>query len=194
MGLGILIFGQNGAGKSTLAHALAKKTGYWEMDVEDYYFPSQRASRAAALDGRIHEWTENTDIPFSAPCTKEKVTAAIRADILAHPRFILSGVTVHHFSPDILASLALAVRLEVPLEHRLTRIHDREKYRFGDRIEEGGDMYTQQNAFRDMVKQRADTAIDECEAALCCPVLHLSGETPVAENVSVICNWLAKNG
>ena len=43
MGFGVLIFGQNGAGKSTLAHALAKKTGYWEMDVEDYYFPSQRA-------------------------------------------------------------------------------------------------------------------------------------------------------
>ena len=122
------------------------------------------------------------------------MTAAICADILAHPRFILSGVTVHHFSADILASIALAVRLEVPLERRLVRIHEREKYRFGERIEEGGDMYAQQNAFRNMVKQRADTTIDECEAALCCTVLHLSGETPVAENVSVICDWLTKNG
>ncbi len=194
MGFGVLIFGQNGAGKSTLAHALAKKTGYWEMDVEDYYFPSQRASRAAALDGRIGELTESKYTPFSAPCAKEEVTAAICADILAHPRFILSGVTVHHFSADILASIALAVRLEVPLERRLVRIHEREKYRFGERIEEGGDMYAQQNAFRNMVKQRADTTIDECEAVLCCTVLHLSGETPVAENVSVICDWLAKNG
>ena len=33
---GIAIFGLNGGGKSTLAHAVAKQTGYFEMDVEDY--------------------------------------------------------------------------------------------------------------------------------------------------------------
>ena len=36
---GISLFGLNGSGKSTLAHALVKQTGYFEMDVEDYYFP-----------------------------------------------------------------------------------------------------------------------------------------------------------
>ena len=194
MGFGILIFGQNGAGKSTLAHALARETGWFEMDVEDYYFPSQRASRAAALDGRIQELPQSADVPFSAPQSKETVTEAIRADVLTHPHFILSGVTVHHFPADILASIVLAVRLEVPLDCRLTRIHDREKYRFGDRVAEGGDMYTQQNAFRAMVKHRADTVIDEREAELHCPVLPLSGETPVTENVAVLCDWLTKNG
>ena len=91
MGFGILIFGQNGAGKSTLAHALARETGWFEMDVEDYYFPSQRASRAAALDGRIQELPQSTDLPFSSPQSKEAVTEAIRADVLTHPHFILSG-------------------------------------------------------------------------------------------------------
>lgn len=194
MGFGILIFGQNGAGKSTLAHALARETGWFEMDVEDYYFPSQRASRAAALDGRIQELPQSTDLPFSSPQSKEAVTEAIRADVLTHTHFILSGVTVHHFPADILASIVLAVRLEVPLDYRLTRIHDREKYRFGDRVAEGGDMYAQQNAFRAMVKHRADTTIDEREAELHCPVFPHSGETPVAENVAVLCDWLAKNG
>ncbi|MDY3274855.1 MAG: hypothetical protein SOX33_03545 [Agathobacter sp.] len=47
---GIAIFGLNGGGKSTLAHALAKQTGYFEMDVEDYYFPEQKKSRKWALD------------------------------------------------------------------------------------------------------------------------------------------------
>ena len=42
---GIAIFGLNGAGKSTLGHALAKESGYFEMDMEDYYFPEQRESR-----------------------------------------------------------------------------------------------------------------------------------------------------
>ena len=31
----IAIFGMNGSGKSTFAHALAKETEYYEMDVED---------------------------------------------------------------------------------------------------------------------------------------------------------------
>ena len=47
---GIAIFGLNGGGKSTLAHALAKQTGYFEMDMEDYYFPEQRESRKQALE------------------------------------------------------------------------------------------------------------------------------------------------
>ena len=47
---GIAIFGLNGGGKSTLTHALAKQTGYFEMDAEDYYFPEQRASRIWALE------------------------------------------------------------------------------------------------------------------------------------------------
>jgi len=47
---GISIFGLNGGGKSTLTHALAKQIGYFEMDVEDYYFPEHRESRKYALE------------------------------------------------------------------------------------------------------------------------------------------------
>ena len=49
---GIAIFGHNGAGKSTLTHELANQLGCFEMDVEDYYFPEQRASRLHALENR----------------------------------------------------------------------------------------------------------------------------------------------
>ena len=48
---GIAIVGLNGSGKSTLGHALAKALNLYEIDVEDYYFPEQRESRKAALDG-----------------------------------------------------------------------------------------------------------------------------------------------
>ena len=41
---GISLFGPNGSGKSTLVHALEKRIDYFEMDVEDYYFPEQRKS------------------------------------------------------------------------------------------------------------------------------------------------------
>ena len=36
---GIAIMGLNGCGKSTLAHTIAKRLDFYEMDVEDYYFP-----------------------------------------------------------------------------------------------------------------------------------------------------------
>ena len=48
MPYGIAIVGLNGSGKSTLGHALAKELGYFEIDVEDYYFPEQKESRQAA--------------------------------------------------------------------------------------------------------------------------------------------------
>ena len=38
---GIAIMGLNGCGKSTLAHTIAKRLDFYEMDVEDYYFPEQ---------------------------------------------------------------------------------------------------------------------------------------------------------
>ena len=47
----IAIVGLNGSGKSTLGHALAKTLNYYEIDVEDYYFPEQQESRKAALEG-----------------------------------------------------------------------------------------------------------------------------------------------
>ena len=64
---GIAIVGLNGSGKSTLEHALAKTLNLYEIDVEDYYFPEQRESRKAALDG---EYVVNCsylgDHPYSA--------------------------------------------------------------------------------------------------------------------------------
>ena len=81
MGQGIVIAGLNGSGKSTLAHALAKTIHYYEMDVEDYYFPEQKASRQIALDhcdgaacrhlGALH---------FSRPREKSDVQRALLDD------------------------------------------------------------------------------------------------------------------
>lgn len=47
---GIAIMGLNGCGKSTLAHTIAKRLDFYEMDVEDYYFPEQKNSRQAVLE------------------------------------------------------------------------------------------------------------------------------------------------
>lgn len=107
-------------GKSTLTHALAKQTGYFEIDTEHL--------------GKL---------PFSNPRTKNEVQAAIMEDIEIHPKFILASVTMN-WSDEILSHIDIAFWVQAPLEERLKRIRTREEKRFGARVLVGGDMYTQQ--------------------------------------------------
>ena len=180
---GIAIFGQNGGRKSTLAHALAKQTGYFEMDVEDYYFPEQKKSRKWALGkSEIVDTEHLVKLPFSNPRTKDEVQTAIMEDILAHPRFILSGVTIK-WNDNIFSHINTAFWVQTPLEERLKRIQEREEKRFGARVLPGGDMYMQQMEFRNVVKNRDSKAVEERAKRYSCPVVMLDGTLPVMENV-----------
>lgn len=71
---GIAIVGLNESGKSTPGHALAKELSYYEIDVEDYYFPEQKESRRAAFDGVYGVNCDYLgDVPYSISRTKEEV-------------------------------------------------------------------------------------------------------------------------
>ena len=180
---GIAIFGLNGGGKSTLTHALAKQTGYFEMDAEDYYFPEQRASRIWALENDSIIDTEHLGkLPFSNPRTKNEVQTAIMEDIEAHPKFILASVTMN-WSDEILSNIDIAFWVQAPLEERLRRIRAREEKRFGVRALAGGDMYTQQAEFRKVVENRDSKSVEESAKKLSCPVIVLDGALPVAKNL-----------
>lgn len=184
MAEGIAIFGLNGGGKSTLAHALAQRMGYYEMDVEDYYFPEQKMSRMSALENCSIPVTNHLgDLPFSCPRTKGEVEAALLEDSKAHPRFILSGVTLH-WTEDILSQIRVAFWVQTPLEERLKRIQQREIRRFGSRVLPGGDMYAQQADFRRTVEQRDSKAVEETARSLSCPVIVLDGTLPLTDNLA----------
>lgn len=87
MGQGIAIIGLNGCGKSTLNHALCKRIGFFEMDVEDYYFPHQQESRRWALEhSSIHPG--QSQLPYAQPQTREQVSAALLRDMDTHPQFV----------------------------------------------------------------------------------------------------------
>jgi len=117
--MGIAIFGLNGAGKSTLTHAVAKETGYYEIDVEDYYFPEQRESRKQAL-----EQAENIDtgcadeLPYSKPRSKAEVQEALLEAVKAHPDFILAGVNLN-WCEEILLNIEIAFWVKVELKQFL---------------------------------------------------------------------------
>ena len=183
---GIAIFGLNGGGKSTLAHVLAKRLEYFEMDVEDYYFPKQRESRKRALDNRNGIGTEQSgELPFSNPRTKSEVQDALMEDIKKHPKFVLAGVTMN-WCEEVLSCVEIAFWVQTPLEERLKRIQAREEKRFGTRVLEGGDMYEQQKAFRKVVENRDLKTVEECAKKFRCPVIILDGTIPINQNLEVI--------
>lgn len=183
---GIAIFGLNGGGKSTLTHALAKQLDCFEMDMEDYYFPEQKVSRIRALENNAASYTEPLDkLPFSNPKTKNQVQSAIIEHIKAHPRFIISGVTMN-WSDEILSRIDIAFWVQTPLEERLKRIQAREEKRFGARVLDGGDMFEQQMEFRKVVENRDSKAVEECARKLACPVIVIDGTLSVIHNLEKI--------
>ncbi len=183
---GIAIFGLNGGGKSTLTHALAKQIGYFEMDVEDYYFPEQRESRKWTLENNSVIDTEHLEeLPFSKPRTKSEVQTAIIENIKTHPKFIISGVTMN-WSDEILSRIDIAFWVQTPLEERLKRIQSREEKRFGARVLDGGDMFAQQMEFRKVVENRDSKAVEECATKLGCPVIVIDGTLSVIHNLEKI--------
>lgn len=184
--MGFAIFGLNGAGKSTLAHALAKKLNFYEIDVEDYYFPEQRESRRQALEQeKPGDMKCSEELPYSNPRSKAEVQAAILEDIKRHPKFVLSGVNMN-WCEEILSKIEIAFWVKVPLETRLERIQNREEKRFGARALPGGDMYEQQKEFREVVAGREEKSLEESAAKLRCPVIVLDGTMSVEDNIEKI--------
>jgi adenylate kinase family enzyme len=188
--MGIAIFGLNGAGKSTLTHAVAKEIGYYEMDVEDYYFPEQRESRKQALEqAEIIDIGSADKIPYSNARSKAEVQEAILKEIKAHSDFILAGVNLN-WCEEILSRIEIAFWVKVPLALRLERIQQREEKRFGARTLTGGDMYEQQKEFRKVVAGREEKSLEECVQKLKCPVAVLDGTLPMEDNLKKIATYL----
>lgn len=191
--MGIAIFGLNGAGKSTLTHALAKEINFYEMDVEDYYFPEQKKSRKMALEQSGPCDISSVDtLPFSISRSKAEVQEAILKDVKEHSDFILTGVNMN-WCDEILSRIELAFWLKAPLEKRLERIQYREEKRFGERALPGGDMYEQQKEFRKVVADRDEKSLEECVKQLRCPVIVLDGTLSISDNVEkIITMWASR--
>ena len=182
MAQGIAIVGLNGSGKSTLNHLLARELGYFEMDVEDYYFPEQKAHRLYALD---HTEVRPAAQPYAGERDHAQVEAALLRDMEAHPQFVLSCVKLN-WCEALRSRIGLVFWLQAPLETRLDRIRQREVRRFGSRALPGGDMFEKQEAFRALVSKRDPAMVEASIAGLPCPVIRLDSTKPVEENLAAM--------
>lgn len=183
---GIAIMGLNGCGKSTLAHAITKRLDFYEMDVEDYYFPEQKNSRQAVLEQQYDVKCEyKGELPYSMPRSAKEVQEMIRNDIEKHPQFVISGVTMN-WDEDILSVIDVAFILEVPAEERVKRVQHREEVRFGSRVMSGGDMYEPQKAFREIIGNRSNERVEESANKLHCKKVRLDGTKSIEDSIGCI--------
>jgi adenylate kinase family enzyme len=173
----IHIFGASGSGTTTLGNALANRLGCPHFDADDYY------------------WVR-TEPPFRTKRPPEERVALLRKDLEAQA-WVLSGSMVrwgdplvHRFTAAVFVYTAPAVRLE--------RLRERERSRYGSRIEEGGDMHQQHREFIDWARAydepRTDLRSKLIHEAwiekLTCRVMRFDGALPVAQLVEEVIRGL----
>lgn len=168
------IFGASGSGTTTLARKLCEELGYFHMDTDDYF------------------WMP-TDPKFTEKRPVEERLAYMKQDINTHDNVVISG-SLSGWGDPLIPTFTLVVRIEIDAEIRIARLIQREKGRFGARIEPDGDMYEQHRAFVEWAKSydtgelnmRSKAKHDEWQKLLPCTVLRVDGGDSLEENVAKV--------
>ena len=166
--MGILLCGLNGAGKSTIGRILAERMSWQFIDNEDLYFPKEDASYL-----------------FSNPRSKEEVIHLLEEKIEEDDRFVFAAVK-GDYGEKLLTKLDYVVLIEVPKETRMERVKMRSARKFGDRIQEHGDLADTENAWFSVVNSRPENFVTEWLERVPCPVIRIDGTAPVEENVNYL--------
>lgn len=164
----INVIGASGSGASTVGRSLAVALSVGYFDCDDYFHVP-------------------TDPPFQRQRTAAERHAAIMADLLTDESWVLGG-GVAGWDPYPELQFTCIVFLYVPTSIRIPRLRERERLRFGDRIESGGDMNKTHEEFiawasRYDVGDVEGKTLARHEAYLdtqTCPVVKLRGDDPLA--------------
>ncbi len=171
--LKVLIFGAAGSGCSTLGKALSRVVDIPCFDSDDYFWVA-------------------TDPPFQKNRSPEEAFALFSADTEGIDSWILAGSQkIGALAAD---RLDLAVFLYVPPETRIPRLRARERSRFGDRIDPGGDIHEEHVAFIDWASkyENPETPVRNLKMhtdwmdSLQCRVLRIEGTPSVERSVQQV--------
>ena len=175
----IHIFGAAGSGTTTLGKKICKELGYTFMDTDDYF------------------WMP-TDPKFTQKRPAEKRIELMTKEISQSDNVVISG-SLTDWGDVLISYFTLAVRIEMEQGLRIKRLNQREKERFGSRIEPGGDMYQQHLNFVEWAKsydhggmnQRSKAKHDEWQKLLLCEILYLNGADAIEDNFTKVQQALA---
>lgn len=174
----IHIFGASGSGTTTLGQKICAKLGYTFMDTDDYF------------------WLP-TEPKFVQKRPQEERLRLMLRDMSAAENVVISG-SLTDWGDSLIPYFTLAVRIEMDQALRIQRLVQREKMRFGSRVEPGGDMYAQHIAFVEWAKAydtggleiRSKAKHDEWQKLLRCEILQLDGASSVNDHFEKVKNML----
>ncbi|TNJ37467.1 adenylate kinase [Phaeobacter sp. B1627] len=116
----IYIFGASGSGSTTLGQSVSSELGLVHVDTDDHY------------------WAP-IDPPFSVKNSVEERVSSMR-NALGNEGWVLSGAC-NEWGRELVDQADIIVFTTLATPFRLQRLRSREQTRFGERIEEGGDMF-----------------------------------------------------
>ena len=174
----IHIFGGAGSGTTTLGHRICEELGYKHMDTDEYY------------------WLP-TEPRFTQKRSVEERLELMIADIERYDNIVISG-SLTDWGDVLIPYFSLAIRIELSADIRVARIKDREKKRFGARIEPGGDMHQGHLNFLEWAKlydtggvdMRSKAKHSQWEKLLTCPILYLNGKASMDEKLKLVLDFL----
>ena len=166
----IHIFGASGSGTTTLGKKICKELGYKLMDTDDYF------------------WMP-TEPKFALKRPREERIEMMIRDINDFESVVISGSLVD-WGDVLIPKFTLAIRIEIEPTIRIARLVQRERVRYGARIEPGGDLHEQHLEFIEWAKSydtggmnmRSKVKHDDWQSLLSCKLLHLDGADTVEDN------------
>ena len=170
----IHLFGGSGSGTTTLGKMICEELGYTQIDTDDYYWmPTERK--------------------YTQKRSREERIARMQEDIRTHENVVVSG-SLAGWGDALIPWFTLAVRIELDPDVRIARLIQREKERYGARIEPGGDMYQQHFEFVAWAKLydtagvniRSKARHDVWQKQLTCELLQLDGADTVENNFAKV--------
>ena len=170
----IHIFGASGSGTSTLGKKICDELGYRFMDTDDYF------------------WLP-TDPKFTAKRDVKERLAMMKKDIQCAENAVISG-SLADWGDALIPYFTLAVRLETAADIRISRLLQRERERFGTRIDSGGDMFEQHQDFIAWARaydtggpaMRSKAKHDQWQKLLPCKLIELDGADALDTNFEAV--------
>lgn len=176
----IHIFGASGSGTTTLGKRIAEELGYKLMDTDDYF------------------WLPTNPAYTTKRLVEERIRMMI-ADIHSAENVVISG-SLTDWGDSLIPYFTLAIRVHTDTNVRIERLRSRERQKFGNRIDKGGDMYENHMEFIEWAKQydsgdifiRSKAKHDEWQKLLSCEVLNVDGNNIFGLDMEIIkqrINW-----
>jgi len=170
----IHILGASGSGTTTLGKALADHLGVPHYDGDDFF------------------WMQ-TDPPFTTKRPREERINLLASTLTKNPSWVLSG-SILGWGDFIRPDLDLIIYKNVDMEVRLQRILKRERERFGDRIDEGGDMHQNHKDFLAWasaydtggLEMRSGQSVEAWMSLATCKIIRLEGDLSSEQEVAKV--------